>query len=506
MKKQVLSALLALLMAGSSLTMFGCSESEVNDETNLSGSVQPTGSSNDSSDAATNEEASENARLAIPDDLPEKRYDGKEFRVVTLGTTAGFSFDSEIIAEQLTGDSMNDSVYNRNGTIEERFDVKILCTTNDSPHDVLNTTASAGTDDYHVGAFHQWRASVPMTAQSLMNWCDAPYVDLDKPWHNKLSNDDSTINGQLYAICSDLSISSMTFTFAIFGNADMLKTYGYDTSDIYSTVKEGKWTLDKLRTITEGIYVDENGDGISDTEDTYGFGYSIVNPADVWYYAFGGRVFEVEPETNHIELSIMNDRTVEMYDALYSFHNQNQGFVKLTNQYDEETYFRNGKLAMAPLRFFAAYTSLREMDSDYIIIPYPKYDEAQSQYLTNADDKFSMFGIPKSVAGDIEFISIIYEALCAESYKTVYPVYYDQALKGRYSSDATTAEMVDLIMEGRIFTLACQFPNVVFQNLPHMYRHLLIDDITNVASHYKTKEKMVTQLIKKILYPIYDID
>jgi len=43
------------------------------------------------------------------------------------------------------------------------------------------------------------------------------------------------------------------------------------------------------------------------------------------------------------------------------------------------------------------------------------------------------------------------EALNAESWKTVSLTYYDEAMKGRYSADETTAEIIDLIMESRIF-------------------------------------------------------
>ena len=49
-------------------------------------------------------------------------------------------------------------------------------------------------------------------------WTDIPYVNLEQPWHNKLANDGATINGKLFTICSDLSVSSMTYTYAIFFN------------------------------------------------------------------------------------------------------------------------------------------------------------------------------------------------------------------------------------------------------------------------------------------------
>ena len=45
------------------------------------------------------------------------------------------------------------------------------------------------------------------------------------------------------------------------------------------------------------------------------------------------------------------------------------------------------------------------------------------------------------------------EAMAAETYTNVYPVYYDVALKSKYSKDEATASMIDLISAGRAVPL-----------------------------------------------------
>ena len=96
---------------------------------------------------------------------------------------------------------------------------------------------------------------------------EAPYQDLDKPWHNKLANDGATINNRLYAICSDLSYTSMTFTHTIFANLDLLAQYGHMREDLYNLVLEGKWTIDQFISMIGEMYQDTNGNGKSDTSD-----------------------------------------------------------------------------------------------------------------------------------------------------------------------------------------------------------------------------------------------
>lgn len=506
MKKKLLSVLLALVMTGSSFAMFACGESGVNGETDPS-DIPSGNESVDDADAGDNtEEPVETTRESIPDELPETTFGGREFRVLTKANTAGYDYNTEIVVEEQTGEGCNDAIYNRTLKTESRFDIDILVTPDNSCQETVKKVATAGTDDYHLSSCHQYEASVPIIGQALLNWHDAPYVDLDKPWHNSLANDDATINGLLYCITSDLAVTSMTYIHAIFANTNLLKNFDYTADYLYNAVEEGTWTFDKLIEMTTGMYVDVNGNGKADNRDTFGFGYSTINPADVWFTAFGGDICTVNPNTGEIELTYMSEKTVQMFDKLYNYHYNNPGFTKLSNQYDEENYFRTDRLVMAPMRFYAAYNALRDMESEYIMIPFPKWDEAQTNYYTNADDKYTVFGIPKSVAGDIEYISIIFEALCADSYKYVYPAYYDQALKGKYSSDERTAEMVDIIVAGRAFDFSFQFPAVVFKNFAHHFRNLINDQKTDFVSDYESLEPVVLENIETIIRPAYHLD
>lgn len=209
MKKKLLSLILALLMTSSSFTMIACGESEVNKDNSAESTPSADDKSTETTDDASNATPG-NSRLAVPDDLPDVTYNGSEFRVVTKANNSGFDFNEEICVDELNGEADNDAIFNRNLLIENRFDVKILCTPNNSSQDLMVQAATAGTDDYHIAGYHQWESAIPIMANAALNWLDAPYVDLDKPWHNSLSNYEATINGQLYSICSDLSITSMT--------------------------------------------------------------------------------------------------------------------------------------------------------------------------------------------------------------------------------------------------------------------------------------------------------
>lgn len=89
------------------------------------------------------------------------------------------------------------------------------------------------------------------------------------------------------------------------------------------------------------------------------------------------------------------------------------------------------------------------MTDDYGIIPTPKLDEKQENYVTYNLGTYYM-AILKT-AKDPEMSAVMLEALNAESYKSVVGAYFDTALKGKYSRDEKTAEMLDLILSNAFF-------------------------------------------------------
>ena len=91
--------------------------------------------------------------------------------------------------------------------------------------------------------------------------------------------------------------------------------------------------------------------------------------------------------------------------------------------------------------------SLRDMEADYMILPCPKYDEAQQSYCGFTHNGFSVFCIPVTCATP-DITAATLEALCAESYRTCTLAYYETTIKGKLARDTDTAEMLDLIHEG----------------------------------------------------------
>jgi len=479
------AGLLAALLMLSLLVSCGSAETAETEEADTAAQTQ------------TETEPEETTRANYPDDLPEKDFGGKDYIICNQQVK-----QYEIYSEELNGEACNDSVFHRNVEIEERFNVKIGALVNETPEDVLKEAAISGDAAFTIAGYVDYKAYVPIAAGAALNWNDIPYVDQEQPWHNKLANEPSTINGKLFAITSDLSISALQYTYAIFVNYKLSTDYGYPPEDLYRIVFDGDWTLDTFTEIVKDVWIDTDGDSVHDGDDVHGYSmYPNCTTSDVWLAALDLPVATINNDGTY-SVDFFCEKTVSALEKTIALHTAGEGvYLKAPAWRQIPVDFCNGKIMMTQMYFGETTESLKDMEDTYGILPMPKFDENQTEYLTNAWDQYTVFSVPVT-APDTEFVGIIYEALSAETWRSVFPAYYDTALKSRYSADPEVAEIVDMIMEGRQFEFSFQFGEDL-QNLPYLFRKTLAAKSTDIASQYEKIESKLNESIRK-MYGYYD--
>ncbi len=491
--------LITLFLAVQMLLFNACSNAEEQTETmqdTPSASPTETTEPEESTPEAEETEDEITSRSKIPDELPDKKFDGKSFRVLVTESKA-----YQHISDELTGEMTNDAVHNRNVTIEDRFDCSIETVIDATPYSTIDKYVKSGTNACEIVDHYQYKAGEPISKGDYLDWNTIPYISQEKPWWNKDSNEGSTINGKLFCIVGDLSLTSMQFTYAMFFDMDLMAKYDYPSETMYNIVREGKWTIDKLNELASTVYVDNNGDSVENEGDTFGYAYWNYHGTDVWVTAIGEHptVFE----NGELKVTLGTEKVFSALEKVINLVYNTTGAKKFTDENLGRSEFIAGRIGIMPLMFDDCYSALRDMEYAYGVLPYPKYDETQTNYYTNSMDQFSVFGIPKTLPEeDYEFVGILMEALNAESYKTVFPVYYDTALKDRYSTDRETAEMIDLIMDGRVYEFSFQFGESL-ASLPYMFRNQLYENSTDLASTLKKTEKALNKRLTK-LYEYYD--
>ncbi len=423
------------------------------------------------------------ARKNVEDGLGE--YDFKEyvFRVMTDKE------DNWKSAED-TSDIVDEAIYKRNLAVSERFNCNFEVIAGDYTTVSNNVTrwVNAGEDAFDLVSAHAVQMGLITTSDLFMNWYDIPNIDFSKPWWSDSTVDDLTYKGVCVTAIGDAALSAVSNAYCVFYN----KVLGAneDLPNMYDVVAEGKWTYDYMVSITKDIYNDLNLNSEKDNDDLYGFVSTAYSNIDAYLWAFDNPVFKKDGDT--LEFVYKTERVGEIITKLLDTINVYDGMyidMKYADFHGYSDYmFAKGSAVFANGFIEKSLSSFRDLEDDYAILPYPKWDEAQEEYYSLVDGGHEVMSVPLT-ATELERIGTITEALCAESYKTLMPAYYDKALKVKGTRDAESIEIMDMLVNNRIFDfgyiydgwLGCSF------FLEWMFRA----GNDNFESYYESKAKAV---------------
>ncbi|MBQ4607052.1 MAG: hypothetical protein IJB15_10110, partial [Clostridia bacterium] len=262
-------------------------------------------------------------------------------------------------------------------------------------------------------------------------------------------------------------------------------------------VQYGEWTLDYFMSTVEDIYEDTNGDGAKDTGDFYGFTAENATNLDIYSFAFDIPIMKRDSD-GIPTLVFQTEKTISAAEKINRLYWEMPGSYVPEGDYGiPVTMFAEGKALFTTTYLSQAFSTFREMEDDYSILPYPKYDANQEKYMTGAMDNYSVLGVPIT-ASNTEMISIITESLNVESYKTLFPTYYEQALQNKYSRDEESIEMINLLMEGRNFDFSTLFAGQI-TGMSTLFREVINSKSGDFASKYASKEKSALAGLEKVL-------
>lgn len=474
MMKRTLSLLLASLMLITSLA--ACSSS---DDT---GKEKKTDTTADTTTAEPETELSDN--------LPEKSLDGYNFRFFVRPE---YSADLWVEEESSTGDAMNAAVYERNQRVADRFDVKFSATYAGEAEgmDCL-TSIQAGVDSWDLVAPHGRRAFTIALNGCALNWNLLPYVDLERDWWDQDARQNFTLNNQLYCMIGDISYLNVGYSFCMMFNKKLFDDVGIEYP--YQSVLDGTWTWDKWEEILAVADSDLNADGVIDWQNDR-IGYMTHQ----WYgpfamqYTTGMRGITITEDGP--EVTFMTEQTV---DAFQRYFKHISGNYNVSSSGDVFKAFKEGRIFTIDGTIDRS-KELRDMEDDFGIVPWPKYDESY-EYASSINAAASLFIVPVTIE-DPETTSIILEALAFDSSQNVIPVYYETILKSRNSRDSDSAKVIDIIRSHRVFDFGYFNMDLNLANVPvFLYTTNSVD---NIVSYWEGIEESVQTGLKDMV-ELYD--
>lgn len=471
--KKILSLLLAVLMIGSAVS---CAADPA--EESASDVQNPVAE-------AVETEPEETKRYL--DDIPEDLTFGDSDFNILVRTER----EDTTLAFELIGESVNDAIAERTLMLEDRFDITIMPIPLVSDKGQWNT-AIAGSAQAADGAYdvvlpdYWWGIEL-----------GGYYADLNQIKHFDFSreywcagwNQNNEIYGKLYTAVGDWSLDLILQLEAVYFNQRMFTELQLENP--YDLVKEDKWIHDTFIKMAETGHRDLNGDGkMKPGEDVYGIMYNLHGGRG-FLYAYGMKL-GTKADDGGWSLDYYNDRFVKMYDTVYKMHNDS----KLVN-YGESggQLFAGGSTLFQVAVLDVARGALRDMEDDFGLVPYPKLDEAQKDFISfNLGTAY--MAIIKS-AKNPEMSAAVMEAFSAENCKSVVPVLYEDALKDKYSRDPVAAEMIDILKRTVHFDFA--FVNDAALNaLCNVYFDAIVGK-KPLSSTYQSQKKLTEKLLVKLM-------
>ncbi len=322
-----------------------------------------------------------------------------------------------------------------------------------------------------------------------MDWyTQLPYVDLTKPWYIGNAAEAMSVNGHAYAMIGEFNLDVLRFTYCMYYNKDI--ALEYDLEDIYTVVAEGRWTYDYLKTLADTVYIDLNADGVKGFEDRLAISGDPYSAVVTYQYAFDNPTVSLVDGVPTVTMN--REKAHDIVVKLNALYWESLGGLTEGWGSGGSTFAEGNLLCFTSL--FQSATSYGDLEFDFAIIPYPKYEEGQSNYYTMSDGAHGVQAVPVTVS-DPARTSIILEALNAETYKTVIPAYYDIALKNRYSRDSESAAMLDLLMEARVF----DFGYIYNTGIAFIIQNMVSANSSNTESAYASSIQKTEAKYEEVL-------
>ncbi len=454
--------------------------------------------------AADIEETTEVTTEAGPD-LPESDFDGYVFRSVSRGRNGGsthwYIFDT-VDLEDKAGDIVNDQVLLRNQTLEEKYNFTIQLIDKDSSDaasSMAKSSIMAGSDDFDIYGDSIYSAAQLAVSGYLVDLKTIPYLDLDAKWWDQGANEQLSLNKRLYVTVSDFTLMDKHGTWVTLFTKPMIEQYSFENP--YDLVNKGTWTLDKMYEMAQAVSFDVDGDGKMTEFDSWG---TVGENWNINALMIGANVRMFTKNKDDIpEFTLDGERQVRAFEKAYRIINDKNITLfaaNVTKSYDD-AYTEALGGAMDDNRALFYITGMnrvllfRSMETDFGIIPNPKFDESQETY-----NSIMSYGNTNSVSvpvtnPNLERTGIILEAITYESSKTSYPAYIETSIKTKYSRDEDSIAMLDLIFANRAYDIGFIFN---WGSCNSFWTGLLVASPDYSSSAAKNAEKYVSEMQKTL--------
>lgn len=405
----------------------------------------------------------------------------------------------EISSVGQSADVIDSAIYDRNLYAEDRLNIElksvVLTADNAARRQKLETSMQSGDRlcdfimDYGGNTMYYAVNGMVLDLNGL------DYLDFDQPyWYTETMND-TAINGKNAFAVGDMCTASYTSTAVIFFNKSLAEEYNVE--DCYALVDSGEWTYDKHMTVGKQVNVDLNANGVVDAGDQF------MLIAANWYYQpyFYGMGYKLltEDENGNPALGELDETQYNVLRSLIETVNSSECWYKA--KYDKQgsttKTFQEGR-GLFWVQLMVSCKSLRDAEFDFGILPLPKRDTAQENYVSYLHTKTSLISVPVNVE-DPDTVACVIEQMCKMSGDILRPAYFDVLFDGIIARDPESTRMLDIIYSNVYMDLVQPLVQVGF-NLDTVLRNAMDMNMSSaVSSIWKSNISKNTKVIESVI-------
>ena len=408
----------------------------------------------ESSENAATEAVTEEAKDPnyISDIDHTKDWNGEEFRVLA---SEYWGPGYEFTVEEITGEAVDDALFNRNKKIEDSYHVTLGVDVRSDAMKQAQTEVQAGSETYDVFTLNSYESAQLSINNCFVDLMTTDNMNLKKGYWDQAMIRNLSIDNKIFYVTGDISTRANDGTFLMLFNKNLAAQN--DLPDLYQIVRDGKWTMDQFDVLISDFTRDLDGDGKLTPDDAWGF--ATQQEAYLgFFYSCDETIIGRDKDGMPI-LDLVDDRFYQVYEKLINVLRKDN---KTISAHDYLNYkgatdlinspmFREGR-ALFYYSVASCFAGFRDMKDDYGVLPSPKFDEAQENYVSYVYHGAGLYSIP-TTSSDPGFPGFVMEALAEESYAHVTPVYYETTLKDKYQRDENSAEMLDIVFRNRVWDL-----------------------------------------------------
>ena len=441
---------------------------------------------------------------------------GRTVRVSVSSNLADSSTISSFVytagPEELVGEACQDYVYERNLFIQDLLNCGLEYESVDLIYNAVEAyiakLVQSGDSTFHYCVNDLLGFSAAAQKGYLLDMSDKSnfedyYFDFDSGDYYAEYMHALSAGPRVFFAAGDYFIDTLRASHGLYMNKNLYGNMYGERDGVYNLVLEGKWTLDKFYEIVDGAYIDANGNGEGDDADTFGCAIATKNDLNsFWpfYYSTDAGITEPGEDGIPVLRTSPAERMSFVAERLMKVQ-QSPGIWKTGSAGESRSFFVNGSAV------FGVFFKLGDMEGDDFrdmdgvgVVPYPMADENQDGYRTLVHDTAELGVMPATVTGsDASAASAVIQAMSVHAHRYLRPLYYETALKQKYSQDQLTAQMLDIIVNG----IRAPFEFIYLNNYSYGPVQSSIQKNTDVvasslAGAGKTAGKMLEKLVNAL--------